>query len=115
VVTVTDRRSEAMSRRYRDVCELDAQLRLLFPAAVFLEMTDLRQPQLMRAKKTSEVCHMCHTQYTATMCAPPPPPFVHGLSYWQVQHATMAGVAPVSVTLTDPRCVLLCCVPWHVR
>lgn len=56
---MTDRRSEAMSRRYRDVCELDAQLRLLFPAAVFLDMTDLRQPQLMRAKKTSEVCHMC--------------------------------------------------------
>jgi hypothetical protein len=74
VVTVTDRRSEVMSRRYRDVCELDAQLRLLFPAAVFLDMTDLRQPQLMRAKKTSEVCHMC------PMCHSHPP-FVRYLSF----------------------------------
>ena len=51
---MTDRRTETMNRRYRDVCELDAQLRLLFPDAV-LPTTDLRQPELMRAKKTSEV------------------------------------------------------------
>ena len=55
VTTVTDRRTETMNRRYRDVCELDAQLRLLFQGQVFPEVTDLRQVELMRSKKTAKV------------------------------------------------------------